>query len=79
MKEMVEAIVKELTRTPYRIEVAETENEHRITITVTSPSEEQGRVIGKHGRNSEAIRDLAAAAGHRRGRLTRVLFKTPEE
>lgn len=56
MKEFVETIVKALVDNPDEVAVFEITGEHTIAIELKVAKEDMGRVIGRKGRNIQAIR-----------------------
>ncbi len=64
MKEFIEFIVKQLVDNPDKVSVEEiTHDEHTIELTLKVDQSDIGKVIGKHGRNVNAIRTLLTAVG----------------
>lgn len=64
MKEIVEIIVKQVVDKPEKVSVKETApNENTIEILVEVDKDDIGKVIGKKGRNINAIRTLVTAIG----------------
>lgn len=64
MKELLEAIVKNLVDHPDKIQITEEEDNNVVTLTLRVSSEDMGKVIGKHGRIARAIRTVVKAAAH---------------
>jgi uncharacterized protein len=63
VKELVERIVKSLVDNPDKVKVTLLEGEQSSIIELTVAPEDMGRVIGKQGRNAQAIRVVLGAAG----------------
>jgi predicted RNA-binding protein YlqC (UPF0109 family) len=64
MKEFVEYIVKQLVDKPEKVIVEEaTPNEKTIELKVKVDISDIGKIIGKQGRNVQAMRTLVAAVG----------------
>ena len=63
MKELVELIVKSLVDNPDKVKVTQLDGEQSSIIEVAVAPEDMGKVIGKQGRNAQAIRIIVAAAG----------------
>jgi predicted RNA-binding protein YlqC (UPF0109 family) len=63
MKELVELIVKSLVDNPDKVKVTQLDGEQSSIIELTVAPEDMGKVIGKQGRNAQAIRVVIAAAG----------------
>ncbi len=64
--EMTEYLVKQLCTNPDGVTVKEfpSENENEVVIEVLVDEEDLGRVIGKEGRNANAIRTLVQASSY---------------
>ncbi len=63
MKELVELIVKSLVDNPDKVKVTLLDGQQSSIIELTVAPEDMGRVIGKEGRNAQAIRVILGAAG----------------
>ncbi|HUU39057.1 MAG TPA: KH domain-containing protein [Candidatus Desulfaltia sp.] len=63
MKELVELIVKSLVDNPDKVKVTQLDGEQSSIIELTVAPEDMGKVIGKQGRNAQAIRVILGAAG----------------
>lgn len=64
MKEFIEFIIKQIVDKPDKVTVEETtSDEHTIKFILKVDNSDMGKVIGKHGRNIEAIRMLLTAVG----------------
>ena len=63
MKELVELIVKSLVDNPDQVKVTQLDGEQSSIIELTVAPEDMGKVIGKQGRNAQAIRVIIGAAG----------------
>ncbi len=64
MKEFIEFIAKQLVDKPDNVIVEETSpDEHTIELTLKVDKSDIGKVIGKLGRNVNAMRTLLIAAG----------------
>ena len=62
MKEFVEFIVKQLVDKPDKVVVEETKtDENTIKFNIKVDKSDIGKVIGKHGKNINAIRTLVSA------------------
>lgn len=63
MKELVELIAKALVDNPDQVQVSILEGEQSSIIELKVAPEDIGKVIGKQGRNAQAIRTILGAAG----------------
>ncbi len=69
MKELITAIVKALVDKPEHVSVVEIEGAHINVLEVSVAKSDMGLIIGKQGRNAQAIRTiLNAASGKTRKR-----------
>ena len=62
MKELVEVIAKALVDNPDEVLVTEKENGKNITVELHVAPSDMGKVIGKQGRITKAIRSVVKAA-----------------
>ena len=63
MKELIELIAKSLVDDPDRVQVSQIDGEQSSIIELKVAPEDVGKVIGKQGRNVQAIRIILGAAG----------------
>ena len=63
MKELVEMIAKSLVDNPDKVQVSQLDGEQSSIIELKVAQEDLGKVIGKQGRNAQAIRVILGAAG----------------
>ena len=63
MKELVELIAKSLVDNPDKVQVTQLDGEQSSIIELNVAQEDVGKVIGKQGRNAQAIRVILSAAG----------------
>ena len=69
MKDLITEIVKALVDQPDQVSITEIEGEHTIVLELRVAKSDMGKVIGKQGRNAQAIRTiLSAASGKTRKR-----------
>jgi len=78
-RELVEYIVRSLVDHPDDVEVTEASRGRSPRIEVRLNPEDVGRVIGKSGRNIEAVRSLVKAAAIRDHRRVNVEVMTDDE
>ncbi len=70
MKELVEIMAKALVDNPAQVEVTEIAGSDTLVIELKVAKEDIGKIIGKKGRNVQAMRTLLnAAAGKLRKRV----------
>ena len=63
MKELVELIAKSLVDNPDKVKVSQLDGQQSSIIELKVAQEDMGKVIGKQGRNVQAIRLILGAAG----------------
>jgi len=63
VKELVELIAKALVDNPDKVKVSQLDGEQSSIIELKVAQEDLGKVIGKQGRNAQAIRVILGAAG----------------
>jgi hypothetical protein len=63
MKELVEAIAKALVDCPDQVQVRAVEGEEVTIFELRVAPSDTGKVIGRQGRNVNAIRTILSAAG----------------
>ena len=63
MKELVELIAKALVDNPDKVKVSQLDGQQSSIIELEVAPEDIGKVIGKQGRNAQAIRLILGAAG----------------
>jgi len=63
VKELVELIAKALVDNPDKVKVSQLNGQQSSIIELTVAPEDMGKVIGKQGRNAQAIRLILGAAG----------------
>ena len=62
MRELVLFLAKSLVDQPDAVQVTETEGPEAIILELTVAPEDMGKVIGKHGRIAQAIRQIMKTA-----------------
>ncbi|MEE9529751.1 MAG: KH domain-containing protein [Syntrophobacteria bacterium] len=62
MKELVEIVAKALVDNPAQVEVSEIAGRSILVIELKVAKEDMGKIIGKKGRNAQAMRTLLNAA-----------------
>ena len=63
MKVLVELIAKALVDNPDKVQVSQIDGEQSSIIELRVAPEDVGKIIGKQGRNVQAIRFILGAAG----------------
>jgi len=63
VKELVEQMVKAIVDHPEKVKVTQLDGERSSILELRVAPEDMGKVIGKQGRNAQAIRVVLAAAG----------------
>jgi hypothetical protein len=63
VKELIELIAKSLVDNPDKVQVSQLDGEQSSIIELKVAPEDVGKVIGKQGRNVQAIRLILGAAG----------------
>ena len=63
VKELVELIAKSLVDNPDKVKVSQLDGQQSSIIELEVAPEDIGKVIGKQGRNAQAIRLILGAAG----------------
>ncbi len=70
MKDLIKRIAQALVDHPEQVEVSEVKGEHVSVLELKVAKEDIGKVIGKKGRNVQAIRTiLSAASGKEKKRI----------
>jgi hypothetical protein len=62
MKDLITAIIQALVDQPEEVSVNEIRGAHTIVLEVSVAKSDMGKVIGKRGRNAQAIRTILSAA-----------------
>jgi len=62
MKDLISVIVKAIVDQPDEVMVTEIVGDHTTVLEVTVAKNDMGKVIGKQGRNAQAIRTILSAA-----------------
>ncbi len=68
MKELVKYLAKAMVDKPEEVMVTEVEGEKTSIIKLRVAKEDFGLIIGKRGRNAEAIRTILRAAAAKQGK-----------
>jgi predicted RNA-binding protein YlqC (UPF0109 family) len=68
IKEVVEYLVKMIVDNPEDIKIAEKQGEHVIMFEVHANKQDFGKILGKHGKNIQAIRTLINAVSAKAGK-----------
>ena len=62
MKELISQIVRALVDEPDQVKVTEIEGGQTVVLELSVAKSDMGKVIGKQGRNAQAIRTILSAA-----------------
>jgi predicted RNA-binding protein YlqC (UPF0109 family) len=68
MKDLIKEIVQALVDQPNQVEVAEIEGKNTTVLELKVAKSDMGMVIGKQGRNAQAIRTIMSAASGKTGK-----------
>ena len=68
MKDLVEAIIREIVDHPEEVQVREVKGEMTTILELRVAPSDMGKVIGREGRTAKAIRTILNAAGMRSNR-----------
>lgn len=69
LKELLTLIVKELVDTPDSVEIKEVPAEVTVVLEVKVAKSDLGKVIGKKGRNAQALRTIVTAIAAKRRKM----------
>lgn len=67
MEKLVEYIVRALVDDKDAVKVKTTETEDSVLITVSASKDEIGRIVGRDGRNAQAIRTIVRSLAGKQG------------
>ena len=70
IKGVVEYLVKQIVDKPEEVEVAEKRGEQIIIFEIRVNKQDFGKILGKHGKNIQAIRTLVSAVSGKSGKRT---------
>ena len=62
VRELIEMMAKALVEYPDQVSVSEIAGEHALVIELRTAKEDLGKIIGKKGRNAQAMRTILNAA-----------------
>ena len=68
MKELIRMIAQALVDRPEQVEVAEIAGSNTLVIELKVAKEDLGKIIGKQGRNAQAIRHILSSVSAREHR-----------
>jgi len=70
IKEVVEYLIKQIVDKPKEIEITEKRGEQVIIFEIHANKQDFGKILGKHGKNIQAIRTLVSAVSAHAGKRT---------
>ena len=70
MKNLTKYIIQAIVDNPEQVEISEIVGNRTTVLELRVAKEDIGKVIGKHGRNAKAIRDILNAASAKKKRRT---------
>jgi uncharacterized protein len=70
MKNLVKFIVQAIVDKPDQVEISEIEGDQTTVMELKVAKEDLGKVIGKKGRNAQALRDIIGAVSAKRKKRT---------
>ena len=70
MKDLIKRIAQALVDHPEQVEISEVKDEHVSVLELKVAKEDIGKVIGKKGRNVQAIRTILSAASGKEKKRT---------
>ncbi len=68
IKEVVDYLVKQIVDSPNEVEITEKSGEHVIIFEIHAKKQDFGKILGKQGRNIQAIRTLVNAVSAQAGK-----------
>ena len=68
MKDLISDIVEALVDQPDQVTVTEVICDHTVVLELSVAKSDMGKVIGKQGRNAQAIRTILVAASGKAGK-----------
>ena len=78
MNKLLEELVKPIVKFPKDVKVSEATEEDILVLTLDVNKEDMGRVIGKQGRNAQALRTLLFAAASLEGIKVKLNINTDD-
>jgi len=66
MKELVRTIVRALADSPEEIDIGEIEGSNTRILEIKVSEQDVGKLLGRKGRNINALRNIVSAAGKRK-------------
>ena len=78
MNKLLEELVKPIVKFPKDVKVSEATEEDVLVLSLDVNKEDMGRVIGKQGKNAQALRALLFAAASLEGIKVRLNINTDE-
>jgi len=75
----VTLLVTSLVDDPATVEVTTTEGHSLVVFEIRCPQNEMGKIVGKHGRNIQALRTIMSAIGAKHRKRVQVELIEPDE
>jgi predicted RNA-binding protein YlqC (UPF0109 family) len=69
MQELLNYILSKIVTDPAAVTITSEEQDNVTTLFITAPQEERGVIIGKGGKNIQAIRDIISIIARREGKM----------
>ena len=72
MKDLIKHIAESMVDYPEQVEVSEVKGRNAVVLELSVAKTDLGKIIGKHGRNVKAIRDILNAASAKTKKRTKL-------
>jgi len=78
LKNLIEKMAKALVDDPDQVQVSEIVTDYTLMFEIKVAKDDMGQVIGKHGRNAQAMRTILIAAAAAAGFKKNVILEIPD-